>query len=47
MRKSDAASIAARKTSGSGNRGNAPLELVCLALLLAVLALGLRIASIW
>jgi hypothetical protein len=48
MRKPDGASIAARKASlpvGSGH--NAPVELVCLALALALVALALRIASIW
>jgi hypothetical protein len=31
----------------AGSRGNAPVELVCLALALALLALAVRIASIW
>jgi hypothetical protein len=48
MRKPDSASAAARKTSlPAGNRGDAPAELVCLALALALLALASRIASIW
>jgi hypothetical protein len=47
MRKPDPAS-AARKTSlPAGSHGDAPVELVCLALALALLALGSRIASIW
>jgi len=45
MRKPDAASAAARKPSLTGNRADAPVELVCLALALAVLALASRIAS--
>ena len=48
MRKPVAASAAARKTSmPSGNRDNAPVEVVCMALLLALVVLALRIASIW
>jgi hypothetical protein len=48
MRKPDPASAAARKTSlPAGSRGDAPVELVCLALVLALLALASRIASIW
>ena len=47
MRK-PAAAVAASKTSlPAGSRGNAPLELVCLALALAVVMLAFRIASIW
>jgi hypothetical protein len=48
MRKPDAASVAARKTSlPAGSRGDAPTELVCAALALALVALVARIASIW
>jgi hypothetical protein len=48
MRKPDAASVAASKTSlPAGRRSDAPTEVVCVALLLALLALGSRIASIW
>jgi hypothetical protein len=48
MRKPDPASAAARKTcSPAGSRGDAPVELVCLALALALLALASRIATIW
>jgi hypothetical protein len=48
MRKPDAASAAARKPSlTAGNRADAPVQLVCLALALAVLALASRIASTW
>jgi hypothetical protein len=46
MRKSGAALVAAAKTSLPAG-GNAPVELVCLALALALFALGCRIASIW
>jgi hypothetical protein len=46
MRKSDAA-VAARKSLPAGNRGDAPVELVCLALALALIALACRIISIW
>jgi hypothetical protein len=38
----------AKKTSlPAGNRGDAPVEMVCLALALALLVLGSRIISIW
>jgi hypothetical protein len=48
MRKPDAASAAARKPSlTAGSRADAPARLVCLALVLAVLALASRIASTW
>jgi hypothetical protein len=48
MRKPDVASVAARKTSlPAGSRGDAPTELVCAALALALVALAARIASIW
>ena len=48
MRKPEAASAAARKASlPAGNRGDTPVELVCLALALALLVLAFRIASIW
>ena len=47
MRKPDAAPIAASKTVPAGYRGDAPAELVCLALMLALVALALRIATIW
>jgi hypothetical protein len=47
MRKPDAASVAARNPSlPAGGRVNAPTELVCLALALAVLVLAARIVSI-
>ena len=46
MRKSDAAA-AARNAMPDGYRGDAPVELVCLALVLALVALALRIATIW
>jgi hypothetical protein len=51
MRKPDAAPVAAVKASLaaplSGKSADAPVQLVCLALALAVVALGLRIAMIW
>jgi nicotinamide mononucleotide (NMN) deamidase PncC len=48
MRKSAAASVAARKASGpAGSRDNAPVELVCMALALALFVLAFRIATIW
>jgi hypothetical protein len=48
MRKPEAASVAARKASlPAGGRGDTPVELVCLALTLALLVLAFRIASIW
>jgi hypothetical protein len=48
MRKPLPALLAASKTSvPAGGRGEAPVELVCLALVLALLALAFRIASIW
>jgi hypothetical protein len=48
MRKPAAASVAARKTSvPADSRNNAPAEVVCLALMVALLALAARIASIW
>jgi hypothetical protein len=48
MRKSEAALLVATKTSvPAGSRGDAPVELVCMALVLALLALAFRIASIW
>jgi hypothetical protein len=48
MRNPEAAPVAARKPSqAAGRRGDAPEELVCLALALALVALATRIASIW
>ena len=48
MRKPGAASVAATKASlPAGSRGERSVELVCLALALALLALATRIASIW
>ena len=48
MRKPETASAAARKTPlPAGIRGDTPVELVCLALALALLVLAFRIASIW
>jgi hypothetical protein len=48
MRKPFAASVAARKPPASSTgRDNAPTEVVCMALALAVLVLACRIASIW
>jgi hypothetical protein len=48
MRKSTTAPVTAPKTPRpTGDRGDAPVELVCLALALAVLTLAFRIATIW
>jgi hypothetical protein len=48
MRKPAAAPVAARKAHlPAGGRDDASVELVCLALALALLALACRIASIW
>jgi len=48
MRKPAAASVAAGKASlPAVSRHDAPVELVCLALVLALLALAFRIATIW
>ena len=48
MRKSDAVSVAARKTSApGGTRGDPPIELICGALALALLVLGARIVVSW
>jgi hypothetical protein len=48
MRKPDAAPVAARKARlPARSRGDTPVELVCLALALALLVLASRIASIW
>jgi hypothetical protein len=46
MRKPFAAEIAAR-TNPPGGRADAPTELVCVALVLALLMLAARIASVW
>ena len=48
MRKPAAASVAASKASSPADgRRDVPVELVCLALVLALLALAFRIATIW
>jgi hypothetical protein len=48
MREPTTARVAATKPSSPADgQGNAPVELVCLALALAVLTLAFRIASIW
>jgi hypothetical protein len=48
MRKPEAASAAVPKASPrTGLRGDAPTELICLALALALVVLAARIASIW
>ena len=48
MRKPVAYPVAARKASvAARSRDEAPLEVVCLALALALIALAARIASVW
>jgi hypothetical protein len=48
MRKSAATPVAATTASPAcGSRSNAPAEVVCLALVLALLALAFRIATVW
>jgi hypothetical protein len=48
MRKPEAVLVAAKKPSPpTAGRGGTPVELVCIALALALLVLALRIASIW
>ena len=47
MRKADTASVAGQALRPAGSRNDAPAELVCLALALALVALFARIASIW
>ena len=47
MRKPDAVSVAASKTVLANYRGDAPAGLVCLALVLALVALASRIAAVW
>ncbi len=43
-----AASVAARKASlSAGSRDTAPVEVVCMALMLALVVLALRIATVW
>jgi hypothetical protein len=46
MRKPDAA-VAAKTSLPAGSRSDAPVELVCLALALALIALACRIISVW
>jgi hypothetical protein len=48
MRKPVTAAFAARKVLlPAGRRDDAPIELVCLALALALLVLACRIATVW
>jgi len=47
MRKPDAVPGTAASASLAGRRGDKPVELVCLALVLALVALALRIVTIW
>jgi hypothetical protein len=48
MRKPAAAPVAASKASApAGSRDDSPVEVVCLALVMALLALACRIASVW
>jgi hypothetical protein len=47
MRKPDTAAVAAHHSLAAGSRSQQSVELVCLALVLALCALAGRIASIW
>jgi hypothetical protein len=48
MRKADSVAAAAAEPSSASLRDDgAPVKLVCLALILSVVVLGCRIASIW
>ena len=47
MRNRSAAAAATKAAVADGNRIQAPATLVCLALMLAVVALAFRIATIW
>jgi hypothetical protein len=47
MRKVDAASMAVSKKPAAAERHEAAVQLVCLALTLALVALALRIFSFW
>jgi hypothetical protein len=48
MRKPPATSVTATQASlDAGRQGDAPVELVCLALALALFTLACRIATIW
>ncbi|HTF75044.1 MAG TPA: hypothetical protein VK620_12045 [Bradyrhizobium sp.] len=48
MRKPAAASVAARKASPpAGSNDAAPVEVVCMALVLALFVLAFRIAMVW
>jgi hypothetical protein len=47
MRKQAAAVTATKPSLPAGRRDSAPAELVCAALVLALVALAARIASIW
>jgi hypothetical protein len=47
MRKSPPAISAATTASLNGSRSDAPAEVICMALALAIVALLCRIAAIW
>jgi hypothetical protein len=47
MRKPDSAAVAAPPSLPVGSRSVQSVELVCLALVLALIALASRIASLW
>lgn len=47
MRKPDATYVGNTPASAAGRRADAPAKLVCLALVLALVALALRIVTIW
>lgn len=47
MRKLDAVAVGTTPASAADRRADAPAKLVCLALVLALVALALRIVTIW
>jgi hypothetical protein len=47
MRKPDAAFVGTTPAPAAGRRADAPAKLVCLALAVALLALAMRIVTIW
>jgi hypothetical protein len=47
MRKSNVASLAGKASRPAAGPGETPVQLVCLALALALIVLAARIVSIW